>query len=260
MHTIIISLLLLSAAAGALASCEDGDAASPPRQRPAEAAAEDGKYDTAEAALRAAEALRAAGANAEAMAVAGRAYRRFPDNPAVASAYGRLALINGDHALAARLLKGATAAMPDDWRALSALGVLDSRDGRAGDGRRALMRARKASGSNAVALNNLAVSCLLDGKPGEAAALLRHALISPLIKPEHRRRMTRNLALALAMDGRFAEADALAGRPMPRELRHASSATVRRFMGLNGPAFFDSSARPGPLAGSWRPVEVPVAD
>lgn len=260
MRTILRSLLLLCTAAGALTSCEGHDATSPPRRPPPEAAAEDGKFDTPNAALRAAEALRAAGANAEAMAVAARAYRRFPHNPAVASAYGRLALINGNHALAARLLKGATAAAPDDWRALSALGVLDSRDGRTRDGRDALIRARKASGSNAVALNNLAVSCLLDGKPGEAAALLRHALKSSLIKPEHRRRMTRNLALALAVDGRFKEADALAGKPMPRELRHASTATVRRFMGLNGPAFFGSSGRPGPLAGSWRPVEVPVAD
>ncbi len=260
MRTIIRSLLLLCTAAGAMASCDGSDTASQSYRPPPETTAENAVHETPDAALRAAEALRAAGANAAAMAVAAGAYRRFPHNPAVASAYGRLALINGDHALAARLLKDVTAAVPDDWCALSALGVLDSRSGRTGEGRRALARARATSGGNAVALNNLAVSCLLDGKPEEAVALLHHALASPLIKPAHRQRMTRNLALALAMEGRFDEADALAGRPMPRELRHASAAAIRRFMGLNGPAFLDSPQPPGQMAKSWRPVEIPVAE
>jgi Flp pilus assembly protein TadD len=260
MRTIIRSLLLLIIAAGTAASCDTGDDVDPAYEPPEAAAENTGEYDTPAAALRAADALRASGANAAAMAVAAGAYRRFPYNPAVTSAYGRLALINGNHALAARLLRDATAALPEDWRALSALGVLDSRSGRPEEAREALIRARAASGGNAVALNNLAVSCLLDGQPGEAAALLHHALASPLIKPDHRRRMTRNLALALAVDGQFDEADAIAGEPMPRELDHASPAAVRRFMGLNGPAFLASPGPPAHVAKSWRPAEVPTAE
>lgn len=257
MRTIITPLLLLCAAAAA--AC-DSDRSSSQTYQSAAGASENTEYDSPAGALKAADALRAAGANAEAMSVAAGAYRRFPYDPAVVSAYGRLALINGNDALAARLLKEATAGKPDDWRALSALGVLDSRNGRIGDGHKALVRARAASGENAVTLNNLAVSCLLDGKTAEAAALLRQALTSPLVKPEHRARMTRNLALALAVEGNFTEADTIAGQPMPRELQHAGAAAIRRFMGLDGPAFLPAQGVAPQLAGSWQPAEAPAAE
>lgn len=116
-----------------------------------------------------------------------------------------------------------------------------------------------AHDGNAVALNNLAVSHLARGETTAAAPLLRQALASPALKPQHRLRAQRNLALALAIEGRFDEADALAGAEMPRELFHADAAAIRRFLGLTDAPPSLPAPEPPHLANSWRPVDDPSA-
>jgi Flp pilus assembly protein TadD len=211
-------------------------------------------------ALRTAEMLRGSGAYHEALQVLARAHSRYPDNAAITSAYGRLALLGGNDQRAEHLLLKAIDANPDDWRALSALGVLESRNGQTASAHSALGKANAISKGKAITLNNLAVSHLLAKHPAVSIRLLRRALRLPSLKPAYARRIKRNLALALAVTGRFAEAEVLAGERLPRNLEHAGPAVIRRFLkmedGMEGvPSHWRSEhAR---LASGWRPVEEP---
>lgn len=233
MHACVRRLFILCSAAIGLAACGHespiGHAALPhaSSERPAE------DELGAEQALRKAEALRTRGELVEALSLLASAHRRFPNDARVTSAYGRVALLLGHDALAAPLLKQAVAADPRDWRAFSAQGVLDSRKGRLPDGRRALLQANSISASEAITLNNLAISHLLANEPQEAASLLRQALASPELKPPHESRLKRNLALALAVQGRFHEAESLAGEKLPRELAGPDPAVLRGLLGLS---------------------------
>jgi Flp pilus assembly protein TadD len=230
MDSSILRASLLAGAGMALAACSldsettRGDlAASPAAQR----------GDSAAVMLARAEELRAGGKPVQALSWLAEAHRRFPNDGAVASAYGRTALLLGHDAVAAPLLAQAIAANPRDWRAFSAQGVLDSRRGRLPDGRRALVKANMISASEAVILNNLAVSHLLEGKAEAAASLLRQGLASPELRPDYERRLKRNLAVALAVEGQFQEADRLAGERLPRDLAGADPARLAALMGVN---------------------------
>jgi Flp pilus assembly protein TadD len=192
-----------------------------------------GGGDSAAGVLRRADELRGKGESIAALSLLTEAHRRDPADPAIASSYGRLALQLGHDEMAAPALDRAISANPEDWRALSAKGVLESRRGHFPDGRRALTQANKLSASEAVILNNLAVSHLLDGKPGAAISLLRQGLAAPGLRSPHERRLTRNLALAMAMEGRFEEAQRLAGEKLPRELASGDTALLRRLVGVS---------------------------
>jgi Flp pilus assembly protein TadD len=185
-------------------------------------------------ALQRAETLRLAGADVEALAVLAAAYRRYPAHAGVMSAYGRLALVMGHDDLAARVLQAAVTANPRDGRALSAQGVLEWRNGRTDEARGALIRAKSASPGDSAVLNNLAVGYLLEDRPAEAVSLLRQALASPPASFVYTERIRRNLAVALAVEGNFAEADRLARTSLPRSLQNADASTIRQFMGLTG--------------------------
>lgn len=184
-------------------------------------------------ALRRAETLRLGGADVEALGVLAAAYRRYPNHGGVLSAYGRLALAMGHDELAARLLETAVASDPRDWRALSAQGVLEWRNGRPSEARGALVKAKTVSAEDSAVLNNLAVGYLLEDRAAEAASLLRQALASPSLNPVNAGRIRRNLAVALAVQGNFAEADRLAQANLPRSLKHASASAIRRFMHIS---------------------------
>jgi Flp pilus assembly protein TadD len=189
-------------------------------------------FASAAEAVRMASIMQASGTDAEALAMLAAAYRRFPNDAALISAYGRLAVLNGQDALAERLLQEALAMAPDDWRAVSAGGLLAAHADRQDDARRAFVHAREISGNDAVALNNLAISYILDGNATQAEALLRRALASPGLKDRHRPRVRRNLAVAMAIQGNASAAAQIAGAPLPSGLRYADRATLRHIMGL----------------------------
>jgi len=227
-----IALLYISACL--MAGCEGG-ASKPSARLDARAGlAGNPASATPGEALRRAEALRITGANAEALAILAEAHERFPKHGGVQSAYGRLALALGYDELAEGLLEAAIVSDPGDWRALSAQGVLEWRGGKASEARGALTKAKTASADDSAVLNNLGVGYLLEGRATQAITLLRQALASPSLNPAHAGRIRRNLAVALAVDGKFAEADALARAKLPRSLRNASPSAIRRFMHING--------------------------
>jgi Flp pilus assembly protein TadD len=226
-------LALLYISTCLMTGCEGGASKSSTRLDAGPEFAETAVFSSPAEALRRAETLRLAGADAEALGVLAAAYRRFPSHGGVQSAYGRLALAMGHDELAAGLLETAVASDPSDWRALSAQGVLEWRSGRPSEARGALSKARGVSAEDSAVLNNLAVSYLLDERAAEAASLLRQALASPSLKPMHAGRIRRNLAVALAVQGEFTEADRLAQAKLPRSLKHASASAIRRFMSIS---------------------------
>jgi Flp pilus assembly protein TadD len=184
-------------------------------------------------ALQKAEALRSTGKPVQALAELADAHRRFPGDTPITSAYGRVALLLGHDDIAAPLLAEAIEANPRDWRALSAQGVLESRKGRLPDARRALVSASQISAGEAVILNNLAVSHLLEGEGAAAESLLRQGLAARELRPRHAARLKRNLGLALALQGRFEEADKLAGERLPRDLASADAKRLRQLLGVS---------------------------
>jgi Flp pilus assembly protein TadD len=226
-------LIILASLAFMLGACSHDStpetlaAADRGSERPLQSAA------SAQALLQKAGELRASGRLIQALSVLAEAHQRFPEDGAVASTYGRVALLLGHDEVAAPLLAQAVAANPQDWRALSAQGVLAARRGRLPDGRRALAKASMVSASEVVILNNLAVSQMLDGKAEAAVSLLRQGLASPELRSAHERRLKRNLGLALAMQGRFAEADRLAGEKLPRDLAGGGGMRLRRLLGIS---------------------------
>lgn len=226
-------LALLYLSAWLMTGCEGGAPKSSMRLDAGPEITEKPAFASPGEALQRAETLRLGGADAEALGVLAVAYRRYPRNAGVQSAYGRLALAMGHDELAAGLLGSAVASDPGDWRALSAQGVLESRSGRPSEARGSLSRAKTVSAEDSAVLNNLAVSYLLDNRAAEAASLLRQALASPSLKPAHAGRIKRNLAVALAVQGDFTEADRLAQAKLPRSLKHASASAIRRFMSIS---------------------------
>lgn len=240
-------LIILGSAALAVAACSQeptftvGDQQKLSGQRAADSLAPmtnggsaPARSEGASAMLARADELRGSGEAVASLSVLAEAHRRYPRDGAVASAYGRMALLLGHEELAATLLEQAVAANPGDWRALSAKGVLETRHGRLPDGRRTLAKAGMISAGEAVILNNLAVSHLLEGKPGAAASLLRQGLAAPGLSARHEGRLKRNLGLALAMQGRFEEADRLAGEKLPRRLAEGDMGALRGLLGVSG--------------------------
>jgi Flp pilus assembly protein TadD len=211
---------------------------------PAAAVVEANGFSSAGDGLTLGQSLRDRGANTEAFAVFAAAHRRYPRDSRLLSAYGRQALRMGEEALAARLLRQAIEADPNDWRALSAHAVLEGRQGRNANARIAFVQAQSLSADDPVVLNNLGISYLLDGNAERAAALFRQALLSLKLNRMKAARIRRNLAVALAVSGDFATAERLAARSLPRHLRNAGGDVIARFMGLSGHPFFDS--------GGWR--------
>ncbi len=235
MRTISCSCALLAILPTLLAACDGGAARnSAMADRPAGSLFESPAVMSPSDAIALANSLRGAGADADALAVLAAAHRRHPENARILSAYGRQALLMGQSDRAEPLLRRALDADPNDWRALSALAALEGRKGRIADARLALDRARTLAEGNAVVLNNLGMSHLLEGNAAEAASLFRKALIAPDLKAAHAGQIKRNLAVALAVQGDFAIADRLAGEPMPRELKSATREAIARFVGLAG--------------------------
>ncbi len=120
--------------------------------------------------------LKAMGADVAARTVLAEAYASHPDNPKIASEYGRLVLAQGDLPLAEKLLTQAQAGMTQpDWRLLSALGTLKAKQGDLTSAEVYYQKALAAAPGQASVLNNLALVYALKGDTQKAENLLRQA-------------------------------------------------------------------------------------
>lgn len=128
--------------------------------------------------------------------------------------YAQASLDQGKAQDAAQALARAEREGQNDWRMLSIIGVtMDSLDQHA-PAQDYYKRALTVSPDNPKILSNLALSYALDGKPGLAEETLRHAVSLP----DADSRIRQNLILVLGVQGKFDEAEKIAGSEMPKAL------------------------------------------
>src|ERR1700753_1146694 len=164
----------------------------------------------ADAALKYGKALRAAGQRAQAVAVLEEATVASPGNKALLAGYGRALADNGDFQQAFDVLS--TAHSPDnpDWRILSAQGTVLDQMGRYDEARQYYASALKIAPEEPSVLSNLGLSYVLSKDLPKAEETLRRANSREEADP----RVRLNLALAIGLQGRTAEAETIvkAGR------------------------------------------------
>jgi Flp pilus assembly protein TadD len=117
----------------------------------------------------------------------------------------------------------AMTAAPKDWRPPSLLGVAFQQVGRAPEARQAWEKALSLSPENPSVLANLALAHAADNDYPTAEGLLRRAAA----RPDAGLRVRQNLALVLAMQGKFTEAERLVREDLPPESANAQLAWMR---------------------------------
>lgn len=158
------------------------------------AAAEPGR---AEVQARFAAALARSGNLAQAEQVLTRAIERRPDDPALLTQLGRLRLRSGATAQALEVFGRLLAAAPRNAEALDGHGVALDLLGRHAEAERNHRAALALAPDSLGTANNLAMSLLLAGRPGEAVAILEPLARMPAAPP----RVVANLAIARAASG-----------------------------------------------------------
>jgi len=174
-----------------------------------------GEYQTfpndLEAAQRFAEALRRGGRVDRAVQIAGEAIGRFPEDRQLLTTYGLAQIASNRPQEALRPLALVATAEPDNWRVRSALGAALDQLGRYNEARLAYQEALALQPDDPRILTNLGVSHIMAGEPAEAEPILRRAVERPNAPAEARQ----NLAIAIALQGRFDEAEQLERIDLP---------------------------------------------
>ncbi len=159
-----------------------------------------------EAGIRYAQALRATGQRAQAVAVLQQTSLNNPNNTAVLGAYGRALADTGQFAQALDVLSRAHTPDQPDWRILSVQGVVLDQMGRHQDARRHYIAALKIVPDEPSVMSNLGLSYALSRNLNEAEQTLRRANTATNREP----RVRQNLALVVGLQGRFQEAQEIA--------------------------------------------------
>jgi Flp pilus assembly protein TadD len=180
----------------------------------------------ADAALAYAQALQALGERTQAVSVLQQASMRNPNDKAVLGGYGRALADVGNYAQALDVLNRAHTPDQPDWHILSAQGAVLDQMGRHEDAQRYYSSALKILPDEPSVLSNLGLSYALSKDLPKAEATLRRAVERPGADP----RVRQNLALVVGLQGRFAEAEAIASADLPPEAAAANVAYLKQMM------------------------------
>ncbi len=177
-------------------------------------------------ALRYAQALRATGQRAQAVAVLERASLENPRDKAVLGAYGRALAEAGDYNQALEVLGRAHSPEQPDWHILSAQGAVLDQLGRHAEAQRYYLTALKIVPDESSVLSNLGLSYALAKNLRSAEATLRRAAARRPVDP----RVRQNLALVVGLHGRFADAEAIARADLPPDEAAGNVAYLRQML------------------------------
>jgi Flp pilus assembly protein TadD len=177
----------------------------------------------AEAAIGYARALRATEQRAQAVAVLQQASIRNPRNMKLLGAYGRALADAGNYAEALDVLGRAHTPDNPDWRILNAQGAALDQMGRHGEAQSQYAAALKIMPDEPSVLSNLGLSYVLEKNLKRAETTLRKAIVQPGVSPKVRQ----NLALVVGLQGRFDEAEKIAGADLPESEAAANVAYLR---------------------------------
>jgi Flp pilus assembly protein TadD len=183
-------------------------------------------------ALRYAQALRATGQRAQAVAILERASMESPRNKIVLGAYGRALAEAGNYNQALQVLESAHSPDQPDWHILSAQGAVLDQLGRHTDAQRYYLTALKMVPDEPSVLSNLGLSYALSKDLPNAEATLRRAAAHPPVD----QRVRQNLALVVGLQGRFADAEAIARADLPPEEAAANVAYLRQMLARHNDA------------------------
>jgi len=183
-----------------------------------------------DAAINYARALRATEQRAQAVAVLEQASIRNPHNMDVLGAYGRALAEAGDYAQALDILGRAHTPDNPDWRILNAQGAVLDQLGRHAEAQRYYSSALKIVPNEPSILSNLGLSYALTHDLRRAEATLRQAMARPNAAPKVRQ----NLALVVGLQGRFDEAEKIAGADLPPAEATANVHYLRELLAQRG--------------------------
>jgi Flp pilus assembly protein TadD len=177
-------------------------------------------------ALRYAQALRAAGQRAQAVAVLEKASIEQPHDKAVLGTYGRALAEAGNYEQALEVLDRAHSPDQPDWRILSAQGAVLDQMGRHAEAQRHYLTALKIAPDESSVLSNLGLSYALSKDLRNAETTLRRAAAQRPVDA----RVRQNLALVVGLQGRFAEAETITRADLPPDQAAANVAYLRQML------------------------------
>jgi len=183
-----------------------------------------------EAAMQFGEALRRSGQRAQAVAVLEQATLQHPGHRPLLGLYGKALVDNGDFQKAFDILSRAHTPANPDWRILSVQGAALDQLGRHDEARNYYASALRIAPEEPSVLSNLGLSYVLTKELPQAETVLRRAYARPNAGP----RVRQNLALAVGLQGRFAEAEAIIKADLPPDEAAANVAYLKAM--LNGGA------------------------
>jgi Flp pilus assembly protein TadD len=167
----------------------------------------------------------------------GEKYRADPKNTAVALHYAQALRATGQRAQAVAVLERVSIENPHDksvlgaygqpdWHILSAQGAVLDQIGRHAEAQRYYLTALKIVPDEPSVLSNLGLSYALSKNLREAEATLRRAVAQPPVDP----RVRQNLALVVGLQGRFTEAETIARADLPPDEAAANVAYLRQML------------------------------
>ncbi|MGO4171128.1 hypothetical protein [Bosea sp. TAF32] len=171
-----------------------------------------------------ARALRALDQNAQALAVLQSAVLTFQDDRELLGAYGRSLADNGRFREADDVLSRAHSPERPDWRILSAQGTVADQLGEHERAQQIYQAALKLAPGEPTVMSNYGLSLALSRHLPEAERVLAEAAASQGADA----RVRQNLVLVLGLQGRFAEAEAMARRDQSPAEAAATIAYLKR--------------------------------
>ncbi|MFJ6022982.1 tetratricopeptide repeat protein [Brevundimonas sp. NPDC092305] len=188
------------------------------------------------AGVKAAQALRELGRNAEAADIAQRILLVQPNNYDAMLEVGRGYIAHGQAFYGIEALERARDAQPGDWRPWSLLGTAYEQVRRADDAQQAWAQALAISPENPDVLANMAVSAMTQGDMAAAEPLLRRAAAQPTASLK----VKLNLAMAVGLNGKMGEAEQMLRRVLPPDQADQNLAWLRA-RAEGGPRAVDSA-------------------
>lgn len=160
-----------------------------------------------------AKGLDALGQSDQQLSVLSQLSHDHPDDPVVATTYGKALLKQGRGSDALPVLERAAAAPGADWRLHNTLASAYDQQGQFDQAQAEYATALKLQPNELSVLNNMAMSMSLHGDLKKAEQTLRAANALPNAKSEPRLRQ--NLALVVGLQGRYDEARKIASEDLP---------------------------------------------
>lgn len=179
-----------------------------------------------DAAINYAQALRATGQRAQAVAVLEQASLQNPKHMALLGAYGRALADTGAYKQSLDVLNRAHTPDQPDWRILSVQGAVLDQMGRHEEAQRYYATALRIVPDEPSVLSNLGLSYALSKDLVRAESTLRRASLQSRVDP----RVRQNLALVVGLQGRFQEAEKIAQADLPSEAAAANVAYLRQML------------------------------